>query len=69
MSDKDLMIQITDYLFDKGHAINKPLITDIVDWVGQYGSALYEQGRISAQTNTDKSSDEQPNKLSKGDRD
>lgn len=43
---RDLRIQLTDYLLDCNHRIDKLLIDDTAEWVYKYGQALFGQGRM-----------------------
>jgi hypothetical protein len=44
--EKDLRIQILDYLFERGHKVSKPLIDATASFTYEYGQALYQQGII-----------------------
>lgn len=43
----NLRIQLLDYLFERGHRVNKPLIDAVARFTYDYGQALYEQGKIA----------------------
>ena len=45
---RNIRIQLLDYLFDKGHDVNKPLIDDASDFVLMYATSWYEQGKIAS---------------------
>jgi hypothetical protein len=44
-----LRIQLLDYLFERGHRITKPLIDAAAHFAYNYGTALYEQGKLKGQ--------------------
>jgi hypothetical protein len=44
-SPHDELVQIADYLFDKGFTINKPLCMAIVEYYSPILTAKYEQGK------------------------
>lgn len=44
---KDILIQVTDYLFDKGHRISKPMMDDTANFVEMYARSWYEQGKMA----------------------
>lgn len=41
----DTMIQLTDYLFDKGHTVSKTLMWAAAEWIVGVEDAVYEQGK------------------------
>lgn len=49
MSDSqfsNVVIQLTDHLFEQGHTITRPLIMDAAAFVRMYAESWYEQGRM-----------------------
>lgn len=50
---RNLKIQLQDYLFDRGHTINKPMIDDLAIFVYDLNESHYHQGKITTFTRTD----------------
>jgi hypothetical protein len=44
--ERNLRIQLLDYLFEAGHQVSKPLIEDIARFTYEYGNSHYEQGKL-----------------------
>lgn len=42
---RNLKIHLQDYLFDKGHTINKPMIDDLAIFVYDLNESHYHQGK------------------------
>lgn len=42
----DLRVQLLDYLFDKGHRVNKPMIDDLALFVYDLNQAMVAQGQM-----------------------
>lgn len=47
---RNLRIQLQDYLFDKGHTINKSMIDDLSIFVYDLNESHYNQGRTTLTT-------------------
>ena len=45
-----LMIQVTDYLFEKGHRVSRPMMWDIAEFMQPIIQATYEQGKIAGRS-------------------
>lgn len=49
---RNLRIQLQDYLFDKGHTINKSMIDDLALFVYDLNESHYHQGKVTTTTLT-----------------
>lgn len=48
IEERNLRIQMCDYLFERGHRISKPLVDAAAHFAYDYGRVLYEQGKREA---------------------
>jgi hypothetical protein len=53
--ERNLRIQLLDYLFERGHRVSKPMIDAAAHFTYDYGQSLFEQGKMwSTQQDTPK---------------